>query len=296
MEFVPQWPKKVQALLCHDFAEIDRGCEKSETERFVGGRKGYRKSFLFKLLLVKQVMNWSLRVTSEMGGISHSTLVRAHDYFLRKRVYERYFERLVRKGRQEKLFTGMHVALDSSFVHTFSKHGEVGSEGWNEYKKGYGFKLHLLVDTKTQFPLSLIVTNGNAHDGTLAIPLLKKAKTHLRDTQYVLADKAYDDQEIVTWINQSLKAKAGIPMKKRVRGKNYSWLGAWRHFQIRAKGRSIKRSIYQRRTAVERVFSSLKRSLHLGYDETRGILSFAKNVYLSLICYALKLFDIALSI
>lgn len=294
MTFVPQWPKKVQALLTHDFSVIDRMCEKNGSEKFVGGRKGYEKSFLFKLLLVKKVMNWSMRVVSEMGGISHSTLVRGNEYFLKERVYEKFFEGVVKIGYQS-VFEGESVALDSSFVHTFSKRGEVGSEGWNEYKKGYGFKLHLLVDTRSQFPLSLIITNGNAHDGTLAIPLLKKAKKLLDKTQYVLADKAYDDQEIVRWVNHHLQAKAGIPIRKSNRGKNYSWEGAWNYFQLKTKGRSIKKSIYQKRTAVERVFSSLKRTFHLGKEETRGILNFAKNVYLSLICYTLLLFNITLT-
>lgn len=291
MTFVPQWPKKVQALLSHDFSEIDRLCEKSDSEKFVGGRRGYQKSALFQVLLIMKVMGWSMRRAAETAGISHSTLVRVNEYFLRKKVYERYFAQLVKKGSQRNLFTSIHVALDSSFVHTFSKKGELGSEGWNEYKKGYGFKLHLLVDTKSQFPLSLIVTNGNAHDGTLAIPLLKKARSLLRNTQYVLADKAYDDQEIVQFVNQQLQAKAGIPIKRRNRGKNYSWTGSWRHFQLRAKGRSIKHSIYQRRTSVERVFSFLKRIYGLGKEETRGILNFAKNVYLSLICYTLQFFN-----
>jgi len=65
---------------------------------------------------------------------------------------------------------------DSSFVHTFSSKGELGSEGWNEHKQGYGFKLHLLIDCETKFPIALIITNGLAHDSMLAIPLLKKAK------------------------------------------------------------------------------------------------------------------------
>jgi len=65
--------------------------------------------------------------------------------------------------------------MDSSFVHTFSKKGALGSEGWNEHTKGYGFKLHVLIDCETQFPISVCMTNGIANDVTLALPLLKKA-------------------------------------------------------------------------------------------------------------------------
>ncbi len=59
-----------------------------------------------------------------------------------------------RKG----LIVGRFVALDSSFVETFSKKKELGSEGWNDFKKGYGFKLHLLIDCETKFTIALIVT------------------------------------------------------------------------------------------------------------------------------------------
>jgi len=38
------------------------------------------------------------------------------------------------------------------------------------------------------------------------------------------------------------------------------------------------------------MFSTLKRVYHLGHEEMRGILNFAKNVYLALISYMLKRF------
>jgi transposase len=200
---------------------------------------------------------------------------------------------LVKKAYRKGLIKGTYVAMDSSFVHTFSKRGELGSEGWNEFKEAFGFKLHLLIDCETKFPIALCITNGIANDMTLAIPLLRKARYWLRQCGYVLADKGYDWQDLVNWIVKTIHAKAGIPIKKHKRGKNYSWEGAWNHFQLKRKGRSIKKSIYNRRTAIERVFSLLKRTYHLGKEETRGIINFAKNCYLTLICYMLKLFDIA---
>ena len=178
-------------------------------------------------------------------------------------------------------------------MHTFSKKGKVGSEGWNDWKKAYGYKLHLLVDCETKYPLSLSITNGLAHDVTLAISLLKKARVWLKRTRYILGDKAYDSNDLIQFIVQRLKAKAGIPIVKRKRGKNYSWEGAWRWFQMKAKGRTLKKSIYRWRSAIERVFSTIKRTYHLGKEETRGILNFAKNTYLVLICYMLKLLWIA---
>ena len=295
MSFVPKLPKKIQYLSSFSFSFIKKVCQKSEAEKFVGGRPGYDKQLLFFLLLMKKVTNWSYRSIAETEDISHSTLVRANTYFLKKHIYEQFFLHLVKQAYRKGLIKGVFVAMDSSFVKTFSGKQELGSEGWNDFKDAFGFKLHLLIDCETKFPIALCLTNGNASDNTLAIPLLKKAKKWLIRHGYVVADKGYDDFKIVDFIVKELESKAGIPIRKVNRGKNYSWIGATKNFELKAKGRSIKKSIYSRRTAVERVFSVLKRVYHLGKEETRGIESFFKNVYLTLICYCLWLFYIAKS-
>jgi len=298
MKFVPQLPKKVQFILNFSFPEVRKLCKKTYQEEFVGGRKGYDKEFLFTLLLMKKITNWDYRTIASMANVSHPTLIRANELFLKKKVYEKVFVNLVAKAKRKGLIKGRYVALDSSFVHTFSKHGELGSEGWNEFKEAYGFKLHLLVDCASQFPIALTITNGLTSDNTLAIPLLSKVGRYLRKAGYILADKGYDDQKIITWIMRETKARAGIPIRRKdIRAKGVkNRYGNLLNWQMKARGRTFKKSILNKRTAVERVFSLLKRTYYLGKEETRGILNFAKNVYLSLICYMLKLFNIAISI
>lgn len=294
MLLVPQMPGKVQYLLQFSFPMVSKLCEKTKAEKFVGGRHGYDKENLFCWLLIKKVTNWDYRTIASMAGVSHPTLIRANALFLRKHIYEKIMRELVKQAYKQGLIKGRYIAMDSSFVHTFSQRGELGSEGWNEFKEGYGFKLHLLIDCETKFPLAVLITNGLANDMTLAIPLLKKARSWLKKTQYVLADKGYDWIDIVNWVVRKLHAKAGIPIRKiGKRGKNYTWEGATRNFKEKAKGRTLKKSIYNKRSSIERVFSLLKRTYHLGKEETRGLLNFAKNCYLALICYMLKLFDIA---
>lgn len=294
MIVVSKLPQKVQFVLSFSFPLVSRLCRKTPIEAFIGGRPHSDYETLFGWLLVKKVTNWDYRTIASLSNVSASTLCRANTYFLTKRIYQKVFVDLVKKAYRRGLIKGKYIAMDSSFVHTFSKHGEVGSEGWNEFKEGYGFKLHLLIDCETKFPIALIVTNGLANDMTLAIPLLKKARYWLRRCGYVLADKGYDWGDIVNWVVKKLHAKAGIPIRKvGIRGKNYSWEGAWRNYQLKAKGRTLKKSVYNRRGAIERVFSVLKRTYHLGREETRGILNFAKNCYLTVICYMLKLFYIA---
>jgi hypothetical protein len=293
MYLVPKLPGKVQYLSNFSFPLVKKLSQKTLSEQFVGGRPGYDKEILFGWLLVKKVTHCCYETIASMAGVSHPTLIRANDYFLRRGIYQKVFVSLVKQAYRKGFIHGKFVAMDSSFVQTFSTKEEVGSEGWNGFKQGYGFKLHVLIDCETKFPLALIVTNGLANDGTLAIPLLKKARSWLKRCGYVLADKGYDDGDIVDWIVKSLHAKAGIPIKRKNKGKDGKKGGNFTYWQLKAKGRSIKKSIYNRRTAVERIFSVLKRTYHLGKEETRGILNFAKNVYLALICYMLKLFDIA---
>ncbi len=188
MLFVPKMPQKVQYLLHFSYPQINVLCPRTP---FIGGRIGHNKELLFLLLLIKKVTNWSYREIAEIGGVSHSTLIRANEKFLRRRVYEKFFIHLVKTAYRKGLIKGRFVALDSSFVKTFSRKQEVGSENWNGFKKAYGFKLHLLIDTETKMPIALLIGNGVAHDGTLAIPLLKKARAWLKKVGYVLADKGY---------------------------------------------------------------------------------------------------------
>ena len=264
---------------------------------FIGGRIGYAKPLVFKWLLVKKVTNWAYRTITELSGISHQTFIRRNQQFLAHQVYQQFFQHLVKSAVVSGLIPGVKVALDSSFVPTYSSKRELGSEGWNGFKKSFGFKLHALVDAETRFPIALIITNGLAADGTLAIPLLKKAKRYLKKNGYVLADKGYDDTDIVNWIVKMLHAKAGIPMRKKsnlAKGKKnrYGNLLNWR---MKAAGRTFKKSIYKLRTEVERFFSQLKHTYFLGKEFQRGIEAFTTNAYLALISFCLtKLYGVGM--
>lgn len=292
MIITPKLPEKVQFVANFSFPLVKLLTQKNSFESFLGGRPGYDKELLFTWLLIKKITNWDFRTIASMAGVSHPTLIRANNLFIQKGVYQKVFVSLVKRAWKAGLVKGKFVAMDSSFVKTFSKKQELGSEGFNGHKKAFGFKLHLLIDAETQIPIALILGNGLANDGTLAVPLLKKARPWLRKCGFVLADKGYDDTDIVNWVVKELQAKASIPMRRKSklakgRKNRYGNLQNWR---LKAKGRSFKKSIYNKRSSVERVFSYLKRTFHLGKEETRGILSFAKNTYLALISYMLKRF------
>lgn len=289
MKTVSRLPKKVQLLLALKFPLIE---QLQPRKGFIGGRIGYDKGLVFKWLLVKKVTNWAYRTITELSHISHQTFIRRNQQFLKNQVYQKFFQALVQKAVSRGFIKGIKVALDSSFVPTYSSKREIGSEGWNGFKDGFGFKLHALIDTETRFPIALIITNGLAADCTLAIPLLKKAKRYLRKHGYVLADKGYDDTDIVHWIVKMLKSKAGIPMRKKsklAKGKKNRY-GNLLNWKLKAAGRTFKKSIYKLRTEVERFFFQLKHTYHLGKEYCRGIEAFTKNVYLALISFCLTRF------
>jgi len=220
---------------------------------------------------------------------SYQTFIRRDQDFLTHQVYQQFFQYLLKQAVAPSLIRGIMVALDSSFVPTYSSKFEIGSEGWNGFKQAFGFKLHALVDAETRFPIALIVTNGLAADGALAILLLKKAKRYLKKKGYILADTGFDDTDIVNWVVKMLRLKAGIPMRKKsqlAKGKKnrYGNLLNWR---MKAVCRTFKKSIYKFRTEVERFFSQLKHTFFLGKEYARGIEAFTKNVYLALIPFCL---------
>lgn len=285
-------PKKVKSFMQINLPIINKLYTR---EPFIGGRIGYSPDFVFKWLLVKKITNWDYRTAGEAAHLSASTLVRFNQRFERKNIYEKFFQYLVKQAVKTGLISGEKVAMDSSFVKTYSHKEELGSLGYNGYKKGFGFKLHCLIDVESKFPIALIVTDGLTSDYPVAIPLLKKAKKYLKKRGYVLADKGYDDTSIVAWIINFLQRKAGIPMRKKsklARGKpnRYGNLLNWR---LKAVGRTFKYSILKLRTEIERFFSQIKRKFYLGKELTRGIGAFTRNVYLSLISYCLNKFQLA---
>lgn len=287
MKDISRFPKKVQFILDCSFPLIDQLYPR---KGFVGGRIGYPKELVLKWLLVKRATNWAYRTIAELAHISAATLQRRERQFHRHHVYEALFQTLVTRAVKIGLIKGKKVAMDGSFVATYSGKEELGSLGWNGFKKAHGFKLHALVDVETRFPIALVITDGLFPECHIAIPLMKKAKRFLKKKGYVLADKGYDDTDIVAWIVKNLQSKAGIPMRRKsklAKGKKnrYGNLLNWR---MKAAGRTFKKSIYKLRTEVERFFSSLKRRYHLGKELTRGIEAFTRNAYLALISYALN--------
>ena len=108
-------------------------------------------------------------------------------------------------------------------------------------------KIHLLAD-ELGLPLGFILTGGQTHDCTQAIPLLGDRKPAA-----VLADKGYDTDSILNHL-----AERGITAVIAPRS-------------LRKVQRSFDRTLYRQRNRIERTFAHLKqfRRLATRFDKLK---------------------------
>ena len=190
--------------------------------------------------------------TPDIGTFSH---------FL-NRTGEQLFEQLFRRIVQQLLnngFLGRHcIAIDGSILE-----GNPGDKqaawGWDHIKKCHilGYKIHVIVDTKTELPLALYLTKANVHDSQAFPSLYSQVKSYDSRFRIVsfLADKAYDSSKIRnTLLNDTVK-----PIIKAAKTKIKPHYPAW------------FLENYRKRTSVERFFSRLKEFLDLKRMRIKGI-------------------------
>lgn len=91
---------------------------------------------------------------------------------------------------------------------------------WGAKSKDYlffGYKVHLIVDAKSQLPLEIRVTPGNEADSPHAIPLLKGAKTKHPEVKIDTSsmDSAYDSHENYRFAIEEAKVAPLIALNPR---------------------------------------------------------------------------------
>lgn len=233
------------------------------------GRRGYDKTTLFLWLIYKQLYGCSYRDLESVSGIDHSTFIK-----FRARMKKRMpvlFVSLVSKvlSRVKKL----NLILDSSFVETYSKRDEEGS-GYSGYKLKNGFKTHQIIDYQSRMPILQCASSGNVADITAGKLLLCRAPPTLPVKSFA-ADKGYDSEYFVHDIRQKWrKARVAIPVRRKPGGKPGETNG-------REAERTTNRTLYRRRSEIERHFSRAKRVYHLGEERTRHFENFRANAYLT---------------
>lgn len=188
-------------------------------------------------------------------------------YGHRNTVYVR-FRRLAKNGFWESLvakFTDHPdlewVMIDASHikVHQHGMGAQGGTEDAGMTKGGINTKLHAVVDSNGM-PINFIITAGTTADCTQAISLLEGLSP-----EYVLADRGYDTDEIVQYV-ENHSAVVVIPPKRN-----------------RKEQRQYDKHLYKLRHLVENYFQKVKKWRNLATRYVKTTLSFAS--YLSYIQY-----------
>ncbi|MFC1871071.1 transposase [Chloroflexota bacterium] len=104
---------------------------------------------------------------------------------------------------------GESVAIDSSTLKAWSNGGKkpnsgpdagwavkTGANGKNEFC--FGYKLHLLVDTKYELPIAANITRGNFNDSRAASRVLSEARFTYRKfhPEYIIGDAGYSSDPL----------------------------------------------------------------------------------------------------
>lgn len=194
------------------------------------------------------------------------------------RIGQNTFEQLFQDAVQQLLdqgFLNLHtVAIDGSVIPAHPDDPEAGW-GWDhiEQKHVYGYKIHALVDTKSELPIAITVTKAARHDSTQFRPLYRILKNYNTSfpTQFFLADKGYD----ASYIRKKLMGDEIQPVIKASRVPFEPHYPEW-----------FKKK-YRKRVSVERFFSRFKQ--HLDLKKQRIIGRQNVEIYCNIICTGMLL-------
>lgn len=239
------------------------------------GRKGYDKVWMFRWLVYKHLMGCSYRDLESMTDIDHSTFVKFRKRLMKENLFSRIFSLL--SSMIAAHLPSITAVIDSSFVETYSKHDEQGSE-YSGYKEKNGFKVHSIIDWKTRLPLLQIATPGARSDVRLGHHLVGRSPPDWKVARF-LGDKAYDDWTLVAKLKQKWKKiRVGIPVRKTAHEqKRPIPPPVIRNRRGKESDRCLRRSFLNKRTEIERYYSRKKRVFNLGEERTRHLENFRAN-------------------
>ena len=171
-----------------------------------------------------------------------------------KRIEVETFEQLFNSIVQQlinKEFLCIHfIAQDGSLLEGNRDDNEC-NWGWDHIKERYvyGYKIHVIVDTRTELPVALSITKASAHDSTQFQKLYEDMNSY--DTRHLprffTGDKAYDSSSI----RKILLADNVKPIVKASKVNIRPCYPQW----------FLEK--YKKRVSVERFFSRLKELLDI---------------------------------
>lgn len=182
---------------------------------------------------------------------------------------------------------GRSVAIDSTHIKAWSNGSKKGRRGTSTTKRQkakigkvsdpdagwvvkantegnvqfvWGYKIHVLCDTQYELPLVVDTSKGNLHDVKKATPLLAQARyAHKFHPKYVICDAGYSSDNLRRIIKRQYRATPVIDPNRS-------------HKKAVARQEDIPgwKTIYKRRTAIERLNGRLKGFYKLDAVRVRG--------------------------
>ena len=125
-------------------------------------------------------------------------------------------------------------------------------------------KTHLLCDALGN-PLKFVVTGGEVADCTQALPLLEN-----HQARYVLADKGYDSNDILGYIQKTGAIPVIPPKKNRIEQRDYD------------------KQLYKERHLIECCFSKLKHFRKIATRYEKYLHSFKSLIAIAISCILLR--------
>lgn len=246
---------------------------------YYAGRNGYTCKVLWRTYIAMVVLNLPsfaalIRTLENNPFISLACGIQDADGIPSKFAYSRFMRKLqtrenvvivknIMRALTRKFYEtlpdfGKSVAIDSTDIKAWSNgHRNRKSDpdaGWvvkgdthGKRKYVWGYKMHMMVDTKYELPITAEITTGNTSDVTRASKVLRQARvtTSKFYPQYVICDAGYASKDLRRHIHRQYRGEPIIKAAKT----HAKWLEEETpEWQL----------IYNRRTSIERVFSRLK--------------------------------------
>jgi len=184
-----------------------------------------------------------------INGVPSSS---AYTHFLKNLIecedfIEKMINTMIKKLKDVIPDLGRYLAVDSKAISSFGRkcrkltpdgrrnidadHGSkryygIDKKGrlWERIKTWFGYKLHLIVDSKYELPLAGILTKASVSDTNLLLPLVEKLKGNhpeiIERAEYLAGDKGYDSTENNRELFDKYKIKPIIDIRKTWRDDN----------------------------------------------------------------------------
>lgn len=271
---------------------------------YYAGRLGYSYKIIWRTYVAMTILNLAsfaelIRTLENNPYIALACGITNHAGIPSKFAYSRFMHKLsqpkyvvmvknIMRSLTRSLYKtlpefGQSVAIDSTDLKAWSKGNKkpvsdkdatwsVKRDTAGKPKYYFGYKLHVIADTKYEIPIAANLTTASIHDVRVASRVLAQAtftysKFH---PKYVICDAGYSDSKLRYLIKRSYRAEPIIKVNPTHKKALFKETEEWK-------------AIYNKRTSIERLFGRLKGHRRLNNITIRRIQKVTVHCLLPLI-------------